>query len=916
MQKPAIPANEAERLRALHDLLLLDTPAEEVYDRITRLAQRLFDVPIALVSLIDADRQWFKSRQGLAAEQTPRDVSFCGHAILGSEVFLVPDALADPRFADNPLVTGAPNVRFYAGAPLSVDAGLRVGTLCLIDHQKRSLSEEQLQTLRDLAEWANATLASGRKQAAARLLIEHESFLQAVLDTVLDAVVTIDEVGCIRSFNRSAELMFGYEASEVLGSNVKRLMPPPYLDAHDGYLKRFREHGEARIIGIGREVEGLRKNGERFAMHLAVGEMAQSEQRHFVGIVKDISRRKLAEQKLDEANRWRQAILDCASVAIIATDTEGVIQTFNRAAERMLGYQESEIVGRQTPGVFHDPDEVVARAKAWSQQLGRKIEPGFETFIARARDGTADEHEWTYVRKDGERLTVCLAITALTNSAGMVTGYLGIASDISERKKVERLKSEFVATVSHELRTPLTSIRGALGAVLGKSSVQLADPVRRLLETANRNSERLTVLINDILDLEKIEAGNMSFDMTMVDLGALCENALAANDGYARLHGVELQLSKPVSPALTLADSHRLMQVLGNLLSNAIKYSPVNGKVELMLVDDACGNWQISVRDYGAGIPEAFRASIFQRFAQADASDSKARGGTGLGLSIAKAIVERHSGQLHYSSEVGIGTTFRVDLPQFSSLDPTARNENGPRVLICEDNADVAFVLAELVRQDGFACDTSGSAAAARVLLAERRYALLLLDLKLPDSTGLAFIDELRQMESTREMPILVISGRADEGRSSWAGESLSVVDWLQKPVDRERLASALHAALRGSERPRILHVDEDLDVIQVTRALTEGLADLDFAQSLAEARGKLAESQYDLLIVDANLPGGSGLELLAQLPPECRVLVYTGDALDGEGLTTQVAAVLTKGQISSEQLLQTVRQLLANQRP
>lgn len=917
MLKPTIPGNEAQRLQVLRDLDILDSPAEERFDRITRLAQQLFQVPIALISLVDSDRQWFKSRQGLDASETPRDVSFCGHAILGSDVFCVPDAKLDPRFADNPLVVGAPNVRFYAGAPLQVGDGLHLGTLCIIDHDARELSVAQSELLRDLAHWANDVLAENRRQHAARQLAAREGFLDAVLNTVLEGIVTIDERGTITSFNRSAEAIFGYAAAEVVGSNVKMLMPDPYRAEHDGYLQRYRDTGEARIIGIGREVEGQRSNGERFPMKLAVAEMRQSEPRHFVGIVKDVSQHRLAENRLGEADRWRRAILDGATAAIIATDCDGLIQTFNRSAQQLLGYDESEVVGRQTPALFHDPAEVAARARQLSSELGFDVAPGFEAFVARARRGEVDAREWSYLRKDGARVPVILSITALRDAEGQISGFLGMANDLSEHKKIERLKSEFVSTVSHELRTPLTSIRGALGGVLGKAAIELPNKVRRLLETAYRNSERLTVLINDILDLEKIESGHMAFSMAPLDLVELCHSSLAANEGYARQHQAQLApLVSSEATAMVSGDAHRLMQVLSNLLSNAIKYSPPEGVVEISLSSGRAGYWHIGVRDRGAGIPEEFRDSIFKRFAQADGSDARSKGGTGLGLSIAKAIVEHHSGVIDYVTEMGCGTEFFLELPILGATTVRVDEQSfGPRMLICEDNPDVAFVLAEMVRQHGVACDTVGTAAELRLQLAKRSYVALLLDLKLPDANGLSLIQEIRQSRDSSQLPILVISGRAEEGRDSWSGEALEVVDWLQKPVDRERLESAIDGILRQIKRPRILQVDNDLDVIQVTQTLIEGLADFEFARSLADAKEKIAGSRFDLVIVDARMPEGSGLDLLVGLPADCKVLVYTEHELEEE-LAAQVTAVLTKGKTSGDGLESAMKRLLADRGP
>jgi signal transduction histidine kinase len=227
---------------------------------------------------------------------------------------------------------------------------------------------------------------------------------------------------------------------------------------------------------------------------------------------------------------------------------------------------------------------------------------------------------------------------------------------------VDRLKSEFVSTVSHELRTPLTSIRGAVGLVTGSFSDNLPENVRELLVMADRNIDRLTLLVNDILDLEKIESGKLEFNFVPLDLVELARHALESNAGYAHQHQVRLRLVDSPFQADIMGDESRLLQVFANLLSNAIKYSPAGGEVEVSIwqSDD---RFRVSVKDHGNGIPEEFRARIFQRFAQADSSDTRQKGGTGLGLNISKVIVERHSGVIGYECRQGIGTEFYFELP-------------------------------------------------------------------------------------------------------------------------------------------------------------------------------------------------------------------------------------------------------------
>ncbi len=918
MITPEMPLDERLRHEALCGLHLLDTPAEPRFDRITRLAQAMFHVPIVLVSLVDRERQWFKSRQGLEATETPREISFCGHAILQEGVFLVTNALEDPRFHDNPLVTGGPAIRFYAGAPLHAPGGARVGTLCLIDTQPRAFSSDQCTQLRDLADCVEAEfertglmeafLERARAEAQIR---SGEQRIRAIVDTVVDGIITIDAQGRIQTANPAAERIFGYSILEIRGQNVSLLMPAPYREAHDGYLHHYLVTGERKVIGVGREVLGRRKDGSTFPMDLAVSEMEVEGERMFTGIVRDISQRKEAEARLHALTTLRQAILDSANVAIISTDSQGLILTWNRAAERMLGYSAAEMVQVQTPALIHDGEEVVRRAKELSLELGQTLEPGFEVFIARARLGEPEEREWTYLRKDGSRLPVLLSVTALRGVGEEVTGFLGIALDLTERKRAETLKNEFISTVSHELRTPLTSIRGALNLVMGKVGASLPEKVRTMLEMAERNSERLTLLINDILDLEKIEGGRLEFHFQSLDLVAVVRRGLEENEGYARKHKVSLCMVDHPDRALVWGDEHRLLQVLANLVSNAIKYSPPEGQVELSIHQGQTG-FTLEVRDHGPGIPLHFRDRIFQRFAQADGSDAREKGGTGLGLSITKAIVERHEGRISYASELGVGTCFSVELPASVAIQEASGHAT-LRALICEDNLDVAKVLEAMLVSEQMVCDISTSAGGARELLARHTYRLMLLDLSLPDIDGLQFLQELRQDPATDKLPVIVVSGRAQEGQSL-AGQGLMVLDWLQKPVDRNRLSRSLQRAIHLGRHHRILHVEDDPDIVQIVLALLEGLAEVHHVATKREAFERITTEEFDLVILDLGLADGSGVDLLGPLKGRCPVVIFSAQ-VPGREIQDQVEVALTKSMTTNDQLLGAVQKVLAQPR-
>ncbi|MDY6994419.1 MAG: PAS domain S-box protein, partial [Pseudomonadota bacterium] len=425
-----------------------------------------------------------------------------------------------------------------------------------------------------------------------------EAQISAILNNMIDAVIVIDESGRIESVNQAVKTVFGYEPIELIGQSVNLLIPEPHQNQHDNYMQHYLTHGECKIIGLGREGLALHQQGHTFAIDLTVSEMYLGERRLFNGLIRDISTRVRVENQLKETLALQQAILDSANYTIISTDLEGTIRIFNTAAERLLGYHAQEVVGQRTPVAFHDPDELKQRNLLLRQQLGESIPLGFATLIAKVQRGWVDEYECSYLTQAGLWVPMMLSMTALHDDDEHITGYLCIGIDITERRKIDQLKNEFISTVSHELRTPLTSIRGSLGLVTGGAMGELPAKIKPLLEIANKNSERLVRLINDILDIEKIEAGKMEFVVKPLPIIPLIEQAIQANKGFAEQLGIELVFQPQVANLIASVDPDRFEQVMTNLISNACKFSPAGTQVNILLAD--CGEWlQVSVADQG-----------------------------------------------------------------------------------------------------------------------------------------------------------------------------------------------------------------------------------------------------------------------------------------------------------------------------
>lgn len=646
MQKPDSPSNESERIAALHALNILDTPPEERFDRIARLAQHIMQVPIALVSFVDAGRQWFKSHQGLDARQTSRDISFCGHAILGRDIFCVADTRQDPRFADNPLVTGSPHIRFYAGAPLDIGGDLRLGTLCAIDRVPHQPSPEQLAALRDLAASAVDMMLMQPAVDLIQQLHDSDARLRAVLDSVIDGIITLDAHGVMESANPAACRIFGRSAGEMAGHNLAMLIAEPGPGIPSGWLGLA---GPAPICGKGQEFIGRRRDGATFPLELS----------------------------------------------IIEVDLQG---------RRLL---------------------------------------------------------------------------------------VAVARDISERKKVERLKNEFISTVSHELRTPLTSIHGGLTLALSGAGEALPPRVRQLLEIASRNCERLTVLANDILDLEKIEGGHLEFAFEQIDLCALVKQAIHCNEAYAHQHGIRLQALNALGQAHIIGDPNRLMQAISNILSNAVKYSPPHGAVEISL-HPLPERYRVAIHDEGRGIPESFRHEIFNRFSQADKLDTREKGGVGLGLSITKAIIERHHGVLDYESTMGAGTTFFFDLPaaRAPAAAPPCR-----RLLICKSEESEAESLRASLSARGMESDSAYRGAIAIDLLRHNAYQAILIDLT--HGEDLAMIEAILNKRGVSAPAVILLSECVKKDYLKSIQQEGLAIHWIPRHAPLAELENSILCAMR-----------------------------------------------------------------------------------------------------------------------
>ncbi|MEA3406020.1 MAG: response regulator [Pseudomonadota bacterium] len=486
------------------------------------------------------------------------------------------------------------------------------------------------------------------------------------------------------------------------------------------------------------------------------------------------------------------------------------------------------------------------------------------------------------------------------------------------------MKEEFVSTVSHELRTPLTSIRGSIGLLTGGLAGEFSDKAKQLLGIAQNNTERLLLLINDILDLSKIEAGKMDFHFKEVDLQTLLDHAIDAIEGYAKEHNIEFVVENSVKGGMIQADEGRLMQVLNNLMSNAAKFAPTGDKVRVSAVRHH-HQIRISVTDHGPGIPKELQPRIFDKFTQADSSDTRQVGGTGLGLNITKAIVEKHNGRIAFVTEIGVGTTFYFDIPEIKTHEvktdktSTAIDVNSQRVLICDDEADVAALIRLMLAQAGFEGDIALNAQEAEALLQKNHYSAMTLDIMLPDKDGVTLYKELRENPLTKQLPVVFVSVKADATKQEQGKEIQESAHWINKPIDEADLVEALKEAISENKintHLHILHVEDDDDIRNLIGMLLDDHFIITESPTLKEAReylNKEGSSPFDLVLLDIGLPDGSGLDLLKDIskienPPE--ILVFSADDIQ-VGHIDNVTESLVKSKTTNEQLVDKIKSII-----
>ncbi len=757
MQKPALTSNESQRLATLDALNILDTPTEERFDRVVRLASMIFDVPIALVSIVDETRQWFKACYGIDAKSTSRDVSFCGHAIHTPAQFIVENALEDERFSDNPLVIGDPNIRFYAGRPLAAPDGSLIGTLCIIDVKPRVFTDDDQTKLDILAQVVENEIAHTEFVELQRALSVAESDISMHSDKDLAihriqmAIANAHTVADLQKVvectlpNQIKAIGFPVASIEIHTPSTREGFycnvldfPSNYLVEHIAYKFSDRPwirtawdtqkpvmitEVDLRAIGIFDRVCGMEiplweggsatvLSESSFACTPSMIEIATalvntfSVDRFFQVVESDVQVRLASAH-----NRIQRSITSMSNdedfVHVVEAIGTGFIDmglqveawglnVFNEAEQTMNSYNFlNDGVGGQKQSIQHknisnSVGEIPQLRRFWLNNQVWEREPNLEHYR-----GLGDSYEPNVVIDvPFSRGTIAVGLKArlgcsktLIRVIADIGEMISVANkrldDIRARDKAleearsaleeaevaryvadraNAAKSEFLANMSHEIRTPMNGILGMTELVMDSD---LTASQRESLDLVHTAGKHLLSLLNDILDLSKIESGKMELENLVFDLKKECDEVCDLMRGRFSDGDVVLDCDlSAIDVRHVVGDPVRLRQVMVNLLGNSQKFTN-RGHVKLTVasarVEDHIAV-DVAVEDTGIGIPEDKLESIFAVFEQADTSTTREYGGTGLGLSISAELVAMMGSSINVCSQVGKGSTFSFRL--------------------------------------------------------------------------------------------------------------------------------------------------------------------------------------------------------------------------------------------------------------
>ena len=786
------------------------------------------------------------------------------------------------------------------------------------------------------------------ERGVAREKIKTHALQDAIFNSAYFSSIATDERGVIQIFNVGAERMLGYLAEDV----VNRITPADISDPQELVARAtslsleldtpITPGFEALVFKASRGIEDIyeltyiRKDGSRFPAMVSVTALRDAGEAiiGYLLIGTDNTARKQVEatkatldQRLRDQQFYTRSLIESNIDALMTTDPDGIISDVNQQMIALTGRTRDELIGAPCRNFFTDPasaDAAITRVLA-----GNRV----------------TNYELTMRALDGNETLVSYNAATFHDRERKVQGVFASARDVTDRKQVERtlleknielvhasrMKSEFLATMSHELRTPLNAIMGFSEALRDGLMGPMTESQQDSIGEIFTSGQHLLSLINDILDLSKVEAGMMQLELEPVDLPSLLAGSLSIVREKAAAQQIRLELEVDESLVRPVLDLRKTKQMIYNLLSNAVKFSPSGGRVVMaarVVGRDAVGvlpgGWathgfplaasdhaafvEVTVSDGGIGISEADMSKLFHAFSQIDSSLSRQFEGTGLGLAMVKELAELHGGTVAVASAVGEGARFAVWLPALSAQSGSgsssvpvlastiSQDPYGQVALVVEDDDTAADLIRLLLESEGFVTVRASSAEQALAMAPHHELSLIILDVRLPGMDGWEFLRRIRDVPSLSTVPVVVAAVDVDASLAAASGASAV----LQKPIGRAELKATL--ASQGWHEDRsatrtVLVVDDDPKAVELIAAHLPQPAYAVLRAYGGEEAIKMAQSlQPDLLLLDLMMPGVSGFDVVAALRNDSTTSAIPVLVVTAKNLTEADMAVLGAG--------------------
>ncbi|MER0442857.1 PAS domain S-box protein [Emticicia sp. W12TSBA100-4] len=669
--------------------------------------------------------------------------------------------------------------------------------------------------------------AIARDITLSKKINEENKRLSLVAKGTDNIILMTDKYRRIEWVNEPFVTLTGYSLEEVIGKKPGKILQ--YEETDKNTILQIKEALNKRTSFKG-EIKNRSKSGRKYWLEISISPIFNdnNELINFIAIESDITEKKRKDLNIANLMASQNAIFNGVSYSVIFTDINGIIKRINKVGLDLLGYTAEELINKMTPADFHDPDEIAKRAAELTIELGREVTPGLDVFVAKIKENdSADSHEWTYISKSGRRIPVWLSFTCIRNTDGNILGYLGVAEDYTIKKQAELdlinaknlaeqavyAKDSFLANMSHEIRTPLNAIIG-FTELITQSNL---DPTQReFVSNIQIAGDNLLLIINDILDLSKIESGQLVIESYPFNIKATLKHIYDLLKVKAAKNNLDFSLLLDADlPELVVGDRGRLNQIMMNLAGNAIKFTE-DGEVTMSVkkIDETDSHVMLkfSVKDTGIGIPAEKLLVIFDRFTQAEASTTRKFGGTGLGLNIVKQLVELQNGQIQVKSRLGQGSDFYFSLTfqkvESSFKDTIIENSSNKKsirklsILLCEDNELNQRLAKSVIQKFGFDLDIAFNGEEGIKLLSKNQYDLILMDLQMPVKDGYQATIHIRNVLKL-DIPIIAMTAHSLVGEQQKCFD-IGMNAYVAKPFKQQDLLNKIHSVVEAGNKKQI----------------------------------------------------------------------------------------------------------------